>query len=68
MKVLSGRFGLMKVYDRGGDAVAAALAMAGTPPSRGYMREQRDRLVKTLDYIPEMIEGHIRDLARGKDV
>jgi predicted glycosyltransferase len=68
MKVLSDRFGLMEVYDRGGDAVAAALAMASTPPPGGHMREQRERLVKSLDYIPEMIEGHIRDLARGKDV
>jgi predicted glycosyltransferase len=68
MKVLSDRFGLMQVYDDGGDAVAAALAMASTPPPGGHMREQRDRLVKSLDYIPEMIEGHIRDLARGKDV
>jgi hypothetical protein len=68
MKVLSDQFGLMEVYDRGGDAVAAAIAMADTPPPRGHMREQRDRLVKSLDYIPEMIEGHIRDLARGKDV
>jgi hypothetical protein len=68
MKVLSDRFRLMEVYDRGGDAVAAALAMANTPPSREHMREQRDKLVKSLDYIPEMIEGHIRDLTRGRDV
>jgi hypothetical protein len=32
------------------------------------MRKKRDRLVKSLDYIPEMIESHIRDLAGGKDV
>ena len=68
MKVLSDRFGLMEVYDRGADAVVAAIAMAKMPPSREHMRKQRDRLVESLDYIPEMIEGHIRDLTRGKDV
>jgi len=68
MKVLSDEFRLMEVYDRGGDAVATAIAMADTPPSGEHMRGQRDRLVKSLDYIPEMIEGHIWDLAGGKDV
>jgi uncharacterized protein len=68
MKVLSDEFGLMQVYDYGADAVAAAIAMADTPPSREHMQGQRNRLVESLDYIPEMIEGHIRDLAGRKDV
>ena len=68
MQVLSDQFGLMQVYDNGADAVAEAIAMASTPPSSEHMRKKRDRLVKSLDYIPEMIEGHIRDLTGGKDV
>ncbi len=68
MKVLSDEFGLMQVYDYGADAVAAALAMADTPPSSEHIRVQRDRLVESLAYIPEMIEGHIRDLTGRKDV
>jgi hypothetical protein len=68
MKVLSDEFRLMEVYDCGGDAVATAIAMADTPPSREYVRGQRDRLVKSLDYIPDVIEGHIRDLKGGKHV
>ena len=68
MKVLSDLFGLMKVYDRGSDAVAAAIAMADKPPSREYMRGQRDKLIRSLDYIPDVIEENIRDLAGVKDV
>jgi hypothetical protein len=68
MKVLSDEFRLMEVYDRGGDAVAAALTMAKSPPSREHMREQRNMLLKSLDYIPGVIEGHIRDLKGGKHV
>lgn len=68
MKVLSDEFGLMQVYDYGADAVAAALAMADKPPSRDRMNGQVKRLVESLDYIPEMIEGHIRDLVGRKDV
>ena len=68
MQVLKDRFGLMEVYERGADAVAAALAMAANPPSRERMREQRERLIASLDYIPDVIEGHIRKLRGGKDV
>ena len=68
MKVLSDEFGLMQVYDYGADAVAAAIAMADTPPSREHMQGQRNRLVESLDYIPEMLERHIRDLSGRKDV
>lgn len=68
MKVLSDQFGLMKVYDYGGDAIAAAIAMAKSLPSREHMREQRNMLVKSLDYIPDVIEGHIRDLKGEKHV
>jgi len=68
MKVLSDEFRLMEVYDRGGDAVAAALTMAKSPPSREHMREQRNMLLKSLDYIPDVIEGHIRNLKGGKHV
>jgi hypothetical protein len=58
----------MQVYDNGADAVAMAIAMASTPPSSEHMRKKRDRLVESLEYIPKMIEGHIRDLTGGKDV
>jgi len=68
MKILSDQFGLLQVYDNGIDAVATAVAMASTPPSGEQMRKKRDRLVGSLDYIPEIIEGHIRDLVGGKDV
>jgi predicted glycosyltransferase len=68
MKVLSDLFGLMKVYDYGSDAVAAALAMADSPPSKEHMRGQRDKLVRSLDYIPDVIEKNIHDLTGGRDV
>ncbi|HET6460296.1 MAG TPA: DUF354 domain-containing protein [Syntrophales bacterium] len=68
MKILSDQFGLLRVYGNGIDAAAAAVAMASTPPSGEQMRKKRDMLVGSLDYIPEIIEGHIRDLVRGKDV
>jgi predicted glycosyltransferase len=68
MKVLSDLFGLMKVYDYGSDAVAAAIAMADSPPSKEHMRGQRDKLVSSLDYIPDVIEKNMHDLAGGRDV
>jgi len=68
IKLLSDQFGLLEVYDCGADAVAAAIAMADTPPSKEYMRGQLDKLVKGLDCIPDVIEKNIRDLTGGKDV
>jgi uncharacterized protein len=68
MKVLSDQFGLMQVYDNGADAVTTAIAMASAPPPDEVTRKKRDRLIESLDYIPIMIEGHIRDLTGGKDV
>ena len=68
MKILESHYGLMKVYDQGNDAVSAAISMANALPSRENMREKREMLVKDLDYIPDVIEGHIRDLTGGRDV
>jgi hypothetical protein len=68
MKILGNRYGLMKVYTRSSDAADGAISMAETAGSREYVREKRDKLIKTLDYIPDVIENHIRELTGGKDV
>jgi len=68
MKFLEHQFGLMKVFDRGDDAVKAALSIANALPSRESIKQKRDLLAKNLDYIPNVIEGHIRDMTGRNDV
>lgn len=68
MKVLSGHFGLMQVYERGSDAVDAALMLADDLPSRESIDRQRARLVHDLEYIPNVLEMHIRTLTGGLHV
>jgi len=68
MKILADHFGLMKVYERGSDAVGAAIALANALPSREEMRQQREKLIKDLEDIHEVIEAHIRSLTGKKDV
>ena len=68
MQILADKLGLMKVYDKGSDAVAATIAMADNLSSREMIHRQRDALVKGLDYIPDVMEGHIRTLTGMDDV
>jgi uncharacterized protein len=65
MKVLSGKFGLMKVYERGSDAVDAALSLADDLPSRESIERKRARLIQDLEYIPDVLEMHIQELTGG---
>jgi len=66
MKVLSGKFGLMQVYERGSDAVDSALSLADDLPSRASIERQRARLIQDLEYIPDVLERHIRGLTGGR--
>lgn len=68
MKILGNRYGLMKVYARSNDAVDGAISMAGAMTAGESVREKRDKLVKTLDYVPDVIETHIRELTGGGNV
>jgi predicted glycosyltransferase len=68
MKILGSRYGLMKVYAKGGEAVDGAISMAKAVGSRESVQEKRDKLIKTLDDIPGVIERHIRELAGGRNV
>jgi len=68
MKILENEYGLMKVYDRGDAAVEAAISIAKALPSRESVRQKRDLFAENLDYIPDVIESHIRDLTGGMDV
>ena len=67
MQVLERQFGLMHICERGRDAVQAALALADNPPSREQIAARRAALVDDLDYIPEVVEHHIRALMGGRD-
>jgi predicted glycosyltransferase len=62
MQVLQYKFGLMQVFERGQDAVQAALALADNPPSKEKVESQRAALVRDLEYIPEVVERHMRAL------
>ncbi len=59
MKVLSNDFGLMQVFTGGSDAVDAALALAKNLSTRESIERQRSKLIKDLEYIPEVIERQI---------
>lgn len=59
MKILSKHFGLMQVYERGSNAVDAALALASDLPTRESINRQRSKLIQNLEYIPDVIERHI---------
>jgi hypothetical protein len=62
MKVLSGEFGLMQVYEKGSDAVNAVLSLADDLPSRESIERQRARLIRELEYIPEVMQKQIKAL------
>lgn len=62
MKILSGHFGLMQVFERGSDAVDAALALAENLPTRESINRQRSKLIQDLEYIPDVMERYIREL------
>ena len=66
MQILERQFGLMQVYTHGSEAVRAALTLADNPPSREQIAAQRDRLVRDLDYIPDIVEHHMQALVGGK--
>ena len=68
MKVLSGHFGLMQVYEKGLDACDAALDVANDPPSRESIENHRAMLIRDLEYIPDVLERHIRTLTGGSHV
>ena len=62
MKVLSKYFGLMQVYEKGRAAVDAALYAADNLPSRESIERQRARLIRGLEYIPDVLERQMRAL------
>ncbi len=68
MKILSRHFGLMQVYEKGCDAVDAALALAENPPTRESIDQQRSELIQDLEYIPDVLEKHIQNLTGDKNV
>lgn len=67
MKVLSEKFGLMQVHERGADAVDSALSLADHLPSRTSIEQQRARLIQDLEYLPDVLERQILDLTGGSD-
>lgn len=68
MKVLSGHFGLMQVYEKGRDAVDAVLRMADNPPTRESIEERRERLIRDLEYIPDVLEKRMKALTGDSNV
>ena len=62
MKILSEHFGLMQVFAKGAAAVDAALAAAEDLPSREAIEGQRSRLIQDLEYVPDVLERHIKAL------
>jgi len=66
MKVLSGRFGLMQVYEKGKDAVEATLCFADNLPTKESTEGKRARLIRDLEYIPDVLERHIQELTGGR--
>ncbi len=60
MQVLEREFGLMQVFERGPDAVKAALNVADRPPSREDIANRRAALVRDLEFIPAVVERHVR--------
>jgi predicted glycosyltransferase len=68
MKILSGHFGLMQVYEKGSDAVDAALTLAENLPTRESIAKQRLSLIQDLEYMPDVMEKHIRNLTGDKNV
>jgi uncharacterized protein len=68
MKILEGRYRLMQVYNRSGEAVEAALAIARALPSMDSAKQTRNQLAANLDFIPDVIESHIRELTGRSDV
>jgi predicted glycosyltransferase len=62
MQILERQFHLMQVFERGPDAVRAALSLADNPPSHEKIAAQRETLVRDLDYIPDVVNKHIREL------
>lgn len=68
MQILERQFGLMRVCTQGHEAIQAALTLADSPPSRAQITSQRDRLVRELDYIPELVEHHMQALVGSQHV
>ena len=66
MQVLEQKFGLMQVFQRGQDAVDAALRLAESPPSMQEMARRRSLLVRDLECIPDVMDRHMRDLGVGR--
>ncbi|RME50296.1 MAG: DUF354 domain-containing protein [Caldilineae bacterium] len=62
MQVLEREFGLMQVFRRGSDAVQATLALAENPPSAAAIAARRAALVQDLEYIPDVVERHLREV------
>lgn len=62
MQVLEKQFALMQVFAEGAPAVQAALALAEQPAARAQVQLQRDRLVRELECVPDVVERHIAAL------
>jgi hypothetical protein len=52
----------MQVYEKGSDAVNAVLSLADDLPSRESIERQRARLIRELEYIPEVMQKQIKAL------
>jgi len=62
MQVLEREFGLMQVFERGAAAVQATLSLADDPPSAAEIAARRAALVETLEYIPDVVERHLKEV------
>ena len=66
MQILEKQFKLIQVFERGGDAISAALSIADSPPSSETIAAHRSELVRDLDYIPDVVNYYIRELIRER--
>jgi uncharacterized protein len=62
MQVLERKYHLMQVFERGGDAIRATLAIADQPPSRQEILSRRSSLTSSLDYIPDVVDHYMQAL------
>jgi uncharacterized protein len=67
MQILEQQFELMRVFERGKEAIQAALALAEHPPSREILAVRRAALVRDLEYIPDVVDRHVKDIIGEKN-
>lgn len=65
MQVLEQRYGLMRLFERGQEAVEATLQLAADLPARSALVAQRGALFSELEPIPQMLDRHIQALTGG---